>query len=661
MIKIPSRQVHLDFHTSEHIPDVGAAFDKCQWQAALKLGRVNGINIFAKCHHGWSYYPTKLGRPHPTLRRNLLGEQIEACHEIGVKCPIYYSIGWSQQDAEAHPDWCFVLPDGRFWDTLPANAKPTDHRPEFLWRNMCPSGPYLELIKAQTAEICELFEVDGFWYDICCYHGCRCQRCLARMAEEGIDPNDHQAATAFSVRMWQHLMRELNAIIHAKWPNATIFYNGGPGNGGGAMYATDWHPYSTHHDLEDLPTAWGGYDRFPIRSRYFAERSKPFAAMSGKFHGSWGEFGGFKYPEAIRYEAAAMIAYGARCNFGDQLHPSGRMEMATYRNIGEAYRYVRQIEAYGLDAQPASNLGLWLSGPGANHDQGTANMLLESQMDFRVVPPDGDISGFQTLILTGNVRLSEDEAEKLTAFVKGGGSLLLMGKSGLDAEGRRFMLDVGADYLGPGAYDVDYVVPGKELARRLPDAPILCYTAGERVRVRDGRVLASIHEPYFSRTYERFCGHQNTPFRLEKAAHPGAVQKGRILYLPHALGDLYAVHGARVHRELFLNALRRIYRRPNCVVTMPSAGRVTFVRQPQHRRYVVHLLYATPMQRGKCQIIEDLVPLYDVPVAVRVSEKVRRAYTIPERTNLRLERSADGTVCCVVPKVQCHVAVVLEY
>jgi len=30
MIKVPSRQVHLDFHTSGLIPDVGAAFDKRQ-------------------------------------------------------------------------------------------------------------------------------------------------------------------------------------------------------------------------------------------------------------------------------------------------------------------------------------------------------------------------------------------------------------------------------------------------------------------------------------------------------------------------------------------------------------------------------------------------------------------------------------------------------
>jgi hypothetical protein len=102
----PTRQVHLDFHTSEHIAGIGERFDKQQWQAALRAGHVNQINIFAKCHHSWSYYPTKVGRMHPNLKFDLLGAQMAACHELGVVCPIYFTVGWSATDAETHPEWC---------------------------------------------------------------------------------------------------------------------------------------------------------------------------------------------------------------------------------------------------------------------------------------------------------------------------------------------------------------------------------------------------------------------------------------------------------------------------------------------------------------------------------------------------------------------------
>ena len=43
-----SRQVHLDFHTSELISGIGEKFDKKKFQEALKAGRVNQLNIFSK-------------------------------------------------------------------------------------------------------------------------------------------------------------------------------------------------------------------------------------------------------------------------------------------------------------------------------------------------------------------------------------------------------------------------------------------------------------------------------------------------------------------------------------------------------------------------------------------------------------------------------------
>jgi hypothetical protein len=131
---IPARQVHLDFHTSELIPNVGARFSKKQWQKALRLGHVNSINIFAKCHHGWSYYPTKIGNAHPTLKRDLLGEQIAACHEIGVKAPIYFTVGWSANDAETHPEWCARHKDGSLAAcNVDPKAAPEADRPICSW------------------------------------------------------------------------------------------------------------------------------------------------------------------------------------------------------------------------------------------------------------------------------------------------------------------------------------------------------------------------------------------------------------------------------------------------------------------------------------------------------------------------------------------------
>ena len=79
------RQVHLDFHTSEHIEDIGKKFDKKQFQTALKKGHINSITLFSKCHHGWAYHPSKANEIHPHLDFDLLANLTEGCNGADIK------------------------------------------------------------------------------------------------------------------------------------------------------------------------------------------------------------------------------------------------------------------------------------------------------------------------------------------------------------------------------------------------------------------------------------------------------------------------------------------------------------------------------------------------------------------------------------------------
>jgi len=98
------RQIHLDFHTSPLITDVGVEFDGDEFVQVLKDAHVNSINIFAKCHHGMVYYPSKVGPMHPGLKFDLLGKMIEACHKADILTPVYITIMWDQYAAEQHAD-----------------------------------------------------------------------------------------------------------------------------------------------------------------------------------------------------------------------------------------------------------------------------------------------------------------------------------------------------------------------------------------------------------------------------------------------------------------------------------------------------------------------------------------------------------------------------
>jgi hypothetical protein len=45
------RQIHLDFHTSELLENIGEKFDKDQFANTLKEAHIDSITCFARCHY----------------------------------------------------------------------------------------------------------------------------------------------------------------------------------------------------------------------------------------------------------------------------------------------------------------------------------------------------------------------------------------------------------------------------------------------------------------------------------------------------------------------------------------------------------------------------------------------------------------------------------
>jgi len=482
------------------------------------------------------------------------------------------------------------------------------------------------------------------------------------MEEQGFDLNRKQDVEKFQGESFKKHQAELVKRIRTHHPDATVYFNGcttlsrGPANFKLKMYENN-----TVQDLEDLPTTWGGYDKLPIQSKFFLRAGYPITAMSGKFHKAWGEFGGFKHPNALRYEAASMVAWGANCNFGDQLHPSGEMDMDTYRNIGEAYAYVEQIEDYGVGGLPAARVAVWRSFD-PQHDEGVTCMLLEAHINFSIANTgDRNLGQFDVIIVPGVPCMGERDARQLNEYAKNGGKLLVIGGGALDWKRAKVQLDIGADYLGKGTFDKDYLVVGDALADGLVRSPFLCYTPALRVQPAAGvEVLASVREPYFSRTYGKFTSHQNTPYKLEDARHPGIIRNGNIIFIAHELDEMYYKHGAHLHRDLFVNALKLLHTRPMVETELPSAGRVSLLHQPQQNRFVAHLLYGPPIQRGACEVIEDLPVLRDVPVTIDLPETVNKAVLVPEMRDLELVKGG-GKLSVSVPEFSCHCAVAFEY
>ena len=458
---LPFRQVHLDFHTSEHIPGVGSAFEPEEFAETLAAGYVNSITLFARGHHGWVYYPSERFAPHPNLQRpDMLGEMIRACHKRGIATPVYITVQWDNKTAREHPEWRLVEPGDSDFSPLKAT-----------WFTLCLNyEEYQDLVLANALEVIERYpEVEGLFFDIVLggsRNQCLCPKCLADMQKKGYDCENPAERNKHYFEVGLGFMQRCSDILWQKNPELRIIYNSGHLFRGREELLP---PYS-HLELESLPTGGWGYDHFPISAAYAATKDKKFLGMSGKFHTTWGEFGGFKRPEALEYESAQIVAMGGGCSIGDQLHPCGRLEDSTYKLIGSAYRQIAAIEPYLEGARPVAKFAIlsqeamnryWdkkndteTTAPpvidefGHDGDTGAARMLLQEHHTFAVVDATADFSEYELLVLPDTIALDETLAQKIQSYIAQGGRLIASGFSGMDFQKQKFLLDLGLQATG---------------------------------------------------------------------------------------------------------------------------------------------------------------------------------------------------------------------
>jgi hypothetical protein len=668
MRKLRFRQIHLDFHTSGGIDGIGAKFNKKEYQKTLKDAAVDSITTFALCHHGYSYYNTKVGVRHPRLKFDLLRAQFDACKEIGVNVPIYLTVGWNHLARVTHPEWLEVSPEGKSFETL---------KPGF--GKLCFNSPYIDHICEQIREVVKLYpNCDGIFLDIITQGQCCCENCMRTMAENGLDPRKEEDRKRNAQTVLMNYYRSATEAARAFDKNMPIFHN----SGHLSPVFKNKLKYFSHLELESLPTGGWGYDHFPMVAKYCSNLGADFLGMTGKFHTSWGEFGGCKHPDALRYECAAMMAVGAKCSIGDQLHPSGKLDSTTYRIIGEAYREAEAKEPWCDNVKNVSDIGLFslegangIDSPNNPVDVGASRLLLEGHFLFDIIDTDMDLSMYKLIILPDAVNVSPALKKKIDAYLKKGGKMLLTGSSGLDAGKKSFLWDIGAECHGESGFRPDYILPEKSLRPEFLDSPVVMYFRSQRIKVKKGgRSLGKVFDPYFNREYNHFCSHQHTPYKLEDSGYDCGSAKGNIVYLAHPVFENYRWYGASVYKDYITGVIREMLGSGiGLRDSMPSQARVSLMDQSKEKRYVLHLLYANKILRGgqgspgdnmwntnSIEIIEGLEPLRDIAVSLKTEKKIKSITLEPGGTPVPFA-VRDGRAEFALEKIVCHQMVVCNY
>jgi hypothetical protein len=662
------RQVHLDFHTSPLIPGIGSRFDAKKFAQAFKDAWVDSVTVFSKCHHGLSYHPTKIGKQHPHLDFDLLRAQIDALHAVGINAPVYLTATWDEYAAHTHPEWRIVSPDGAYPMFRP------EHGNGVGWAYLDLGTPYLDYLCAQTEEVMERYpDADGIFMDISFQLPSINAYTQDRMDELGLDWTDAGDRAKFTAMKVDNYFRRVRDTVHKHNPKMPLFFNSGHMRRG----LREHYKYYSHLELESLPTAGWGYEHFPLSARYFDALGIPFLGMTGKFHMHWGEVGGYKKPEALIYEAGAMLAHGARCSIGDHLHPTGQIDGSTMGIIAPAYKWVAEREAWAVDTanradiallsvEAASKPQIGVQGHGGGPDEGAVRVLLEGKFAFDVVDLESDLAPYRLVILPDAVPVDKKLKAKLDKYVKQGGRVLLTGMSGIDPEAG-FVLDVGAEWKGTSANKGgDYLLPLKELRAAFVNDPLFMYQPAQKIRIKGGKSLGQVYEPYFDRTPRHFSGHVNAASKPEASGFAAGVTKGSYIYLSFPIFSCYDQVGTVAMLEIAEKLIDFALGGERLIKTsLPRAGRVTVRSQKRKKRDVVHLLHATPALRGThrgapVQPIQDLVTLGAIDVDVATASKVKSVKLVP--TGERLDfTDAAGRVRFTVPSLTGHQMIEVAY
>ncbi len=650
MDKLPFRQVHLDFHTGDHMPEVGSQFSEENFRKALQLGHINSISLFSKCHHGWSYHPTKVNAMHPTLKTNLLDRQLKVCEELGVRTQIYISAGLDERKSVLYPQFRNVR---KGVDNTPLGAH---------WHGLCLNNDeYLEMLCAEVAEVMEMFagRFDGVFLDICSPTLCVCDRCIDSMTKLGLDPENDDDLEKHRAMVFDKYYKKINATVAKYDPEMPVIHNCG---GNPWDYREVRLKCNTKHfEIESLPTGGWGYDHFPLFASHVRTLGREFSGMTGKFHRSWGEFGGFKHPNALIYETGLSLANGAKCCIGDQLHPLGEFNEYTYKLIGAAYKEVEKKEAWCHDVKAVADIAIYTDcalAKDRTQNIGANRILLEGKYLYNLIDGLCNFEDYKLVIFPDDVVFDTELAAKVNTYLSKGGKILLSGCSGTTDEGC-FFRNFGLNYIGKSETDATYLIPEYDM---YPNgrATQLMYFRGHIVeKTGDICTMAQMQDSYFNRTLRRFCSHANTPNDPDSHLF-GAGVTDNIGYIAWNIFEEYAVKGAYHAKRIVCDIMDRLLGDQKTIETsLQSNGVITLMDQACENRLVNHLLYCVTKKRGDTEVIEDAIPIYNTSVKIKLENAPKRVYLAPEGKDIEFKYE-NGVLEYVVPEFVLHGMVVID-
>jgi hypothetical protein len=657
------RKIWLDFHNSQFMPTIGEKFNADEWGDCLQAANVDAIVVFAKDMHGYFYYPSTFGPVHRGLKLDLLGAQVAACRKRNIHVRAYYCTTWDNYLAENHPEWLVFKRDRTTY--LPA-FDATPH-----WTALCLAHEdFVTLMLSHINEFTSRYELDGVSLDmpVPIDAECFCDECLRQLRAKNLDPFDKAVQHEHKSALHKAFISKVHDTVNAARPNCQVDFNCECVYGLGERV-----PFVDSIDIEALPTAFWGYYYFPTIVRYVRNFGVPTYGLTGRFATHWGDFGGMKLAAQLQTEVASIVANCARCDIGDQMHPSGRLDPAVYREIGKAYQHVKSIEPYLDEAAPVTEAvlltaGLPLDSPGTEANYGLLKMMIESRLQFDILEPTAPWERYALVVLGDDLAVDQPLASRLHAFVDQGGALIVVHRSGLIAGSEQTWLErYGFTYDGMSPFTPAYLVP-QRMTDEIPAYEYALYEGASQWKVRSpATALALLGEPLFQRSPQHYTSHMQTPFN-HLTSYAAMAKSGQVVLVGFPLGLSYFKNGYWVYRRAFQQAIAEVLPAKLIQSNAPLSTEITLTHQAAHsgtgrkERYMIHIVNFSPLRHTPSHpdYYEDPIALTGVTIRLNLLIRCSSTRAVVAGNALQARSAPGGGVEVTVARVPIHEVVVLE-
>ena len=435
--------IHFDFHAREDCKEIGKNVTPEMIQSVLDMVKPDYVQCDCKGHPGVSSYPTRVGNPAPGFVRDQLRIWRDVTDRNGVGLYMHYSGVWDSDYVRRYPE--HAVARGQANDRERAHDKITSF-----------FGPYADkLLIPQLKELCDVYGVDGMWVDGECWavEPDYCDAAIAAFrAQTGIkdiprapgEPHHHEYVE-FTREQFRRYLRHYVDELHRHNKSFQIASNWAFTSQMPEPVSADVDYLSGDYSLQDSVNS----ARF--EGRCLQRQGKPWDLMAWSFSGRFTErTWTTKTAVQLKQEAAVVLALGGGFQAYFQQRRDGSVALWQMNLMAELARFCRERQALCHKAEPVPQIALLYSGSAfykactkvfGGWDvealkglKGILAMLLESQCVVEICMEHhltGRMAEYPLIVVPEWETLDPTFRDELSAYVKNGGSLLVIGARAL--------------------------------------------------------------------------------------------------------------------------------------------------------------------------------------------------------------------------------------